>query len=239
MECPTGADQDSGLRINTWENIMRTAIILFCVIAALITMSAPAISQVEEEAESYREYVFAESMSAFSASSKESRTRFVPSVATFGSGGVAYYTLPSLTSLSWQLGIGIYAMNDIPDRYYRGTLVDQTALALPLYTGFKYDLYRTNSRSIDMVFFTSLIGGPVIGMQMPVSDRSRPDFSATQFNWGAGAQSTLGIEFMFSENWAGYLQGGVDIIGFSRKLGDKATYFGPVVGLGVGRVIGR
>jgi hypothetical protein len=221
------------------ENNMSTPVRLLLSTLLIIAGTTSALSQAEENAESYRQYVFTESQTAFSASSKESGTRFIPNVTTFGSGGVAYYSLPSLSPMSWQFGIGIYAMSDIPDRYYRGTLVDQTALALPLYTGFKYDLYRTRSASFDMVLFTSLIGGPVIGMQMPVTDRLRTDFSAMQFSWGAGAQSTLGIEVMFTENWAGYLQGGVDLIGFSRKLGDKSTYFGPVIGLGIGRVIGR
>ncbi len=208
------------------------------VVCSLILISF-ADGQVRKTEESYRTYVYSESNAAFHADRYSASARFVPNVTTFGSGGVAYYSLPSFGTVSWHFGFGLYGLTDLPDRFYRGTLVDQRALAVPLYTGIKYDLLRTAGETIDLTLFTTLIGGPVFGMQMPATSDVRSDLAAMQLRWGLGGQSMLGVEVMFGEYWSGYMQAGVDMIGFTRDLGGKSAYFGPAFGLGIGRVIGR
>ncbi len=198
----------------------------------------PLSAQDVDKDDVYERYVFTESESAFQ-HSQSSRTRFIPGVSSFGSGGIAYYTMPSLRPFSWQFGLGLISINDVPDRHYRGTLVNETALAMPLYTGFRYDLYRSSEESIDYTFFSSFIGGPVIGMGIPDRSGFSNSMQATQFRWGAGGQVALGIEIFFGERWAGYVQAGVDAVGFTRPLGAQKGYLGPAIGLGFGRLLGR
>jgi len=198
----------------------------------------PLTAQETEQEEAYRQYVFSESETAFR-QQPSSRTRFVPGVSSFGSGGIAYYTMASLSPLSWQFGTGLFSFSDVPDRRYRGTLVNETALALPLYAGVRYDLYRSGQESIHYAIFSSFIGGPVIGMGIPGRSGFTNSFQAAQLRWGAGGQAALGIEVFFSGRWAGYVQAGVDAVGFTRPLGADKGYFGPAIGLGFGRVLGR
>lgn len=198
----------------------------------------PIAAQEAERHEDYREYVFRESEAAFQQESF-SRTRFVPGVSTFGSGGIAYYTMASLSPLSWQFGSGMFSISDIPDRQYRGRLVNETALALPLYTGIRYDLYRSGDEATHFALFSSVIGGPVIGMGIPDRSGFTNSIQGAQLRWGGGGQAVLGIEVFFTERWAGYVQAGVDAVGFTRPLGASKGYFGPAFGLGFGRVLGR
>lgn len=217
---------------------MKRYISTIAVLAAIGFMFYPLAAQEAEEKESYDRYVFTESETAFQ-QHQERRTRFIPAVSTFGSGGIAYYTMPSLSPLSWQLGIGILSFNDVPERQFRGTLVNETALALPLYTGFRYDFYRSNLETLNYSVFTSIIGGPVLGMGIPGGANFSNSMEGAQLRWGAGGQAALGVEVFFSERWAGYVQGGVDAVGFTRQLGAHKGYLGPAIGLGFGRVIGR
>jgi hypothetical protein len=195
-------------------------------------------AQEPEREETYRQYVFKESETVFQYQ-RSARTRFVPGVSSFGSGGIALYTMPSYNPLSWQFGIGLFSFNDVPDRHYRGTLVSETVLALPLYTGIRYDLYRAGAKSIHYTVFSSFIGGPVIGMGIPDRSGFTNSLEAAHVRWGAGGQAALGIEVFFSERWAGYIQAGIDAVGFTRTLGTEQGYLGPAIGLGFGRVLGR
>ena len=212
---------------------MRVAGILVLIFGLIGTLSA------QDPDHDYSAYVYTESDAAFHSNNRESRTRFLPSVSTFGSGGIAYYTLPSISASSWQIGTGMFAFSSVPDRYYRGPVANETALALPLYTGIRHDFYRTSERTLAFALFGSLIGGPVIGMNIPEGTGFSNSFGTMQVRWGAGGQAALGAELFFSDRWAGYVQVGVDAIGFTRNLGDRSSYFGPAIGLGFGRVIGR
>ncbi len=198
----------------------------------------PLAAQENQEEKSYAQYVFNESETVFR-QQQSSRSRFVPGVSSYGSGGIAYYTLSSLSPLSWQFGTGIFSISDVPDRHYRGTLVDETALAMPIYTGIRYDLYRASDEVIEYTVFSSFIGGPVVGMAIPNASGFANTLAATQFRWGAGGQAALGIEVFFGERWAGYVQAGVDAVGFTRPLGAEKGYLGPAIGLGFGRILGR
>lgn len=208
------------------------------VLLSVCILFSPLSAQETEDGETYDRYVFTESEAAFQ-QHPERRTRFVPGVSSFGSGGIAYYTMPSLSPLSWQFGVGIMSISDVPDRHYRGTLVNETALALPLYTGIRYDLHRSGDESISYSIFSSFIGGPVIGMGIPDRSGFTNSVQAAQFRWGAGGQAALGIEVFFSERWAGYVQAGIDAVGFTRPLGSDKGYLGPAIGLGFGRILGR
>lgn len=194
--------------------------------------------QETEEKRSYEHYVFTESESAFQFQ-RERQSRFVPSVSTFASGGTAYFTLPSLSPLSWQFGVGVFSFADVPDRQYRGTLVRETALAFPMYAGMRYDLYRSADTSVDYVLFGTLIGGPVFGLAIPDRSGFNNRLEAMQMRWGGGGQVAIGLEVFFSERWAGYIQGGVDAVGFTRTFGSERGYVGPTIGIGFGRIIGR
>ncbi len=217
---------------------MRHSALAVVVLTAIGFLVLPLAAQETVEEKSYTQFVFGESELAFR-QQQSNRTRFIPGVSTYGSGGIAYYTLHSLSPFSWQFGAGFFSFNDVPDRHYRGTLVDETALALPIYTGIRYDLYRASDQVVDYTVFSSFIGGPVIGMAIPDGSGFANVLSATQFRWGAGGQAALGIEVFFSERWAGYVQAGVDAVGFTRPLGGEKGYLGPAIGLGFGRILGR
>jgi len=217
---------------------MKQKLVSLSLIAFFLFCILPLKAQDTDETKTYDRYVFSESDAAFR-QHQSNRTRFMPGVSSFGSGGIAYYTLASLSPLNWQFGTGMFVFNDVPDRHYGGTLVDETALALPLYTGIRYDLYRSSDAVLDYALFSSIIGGPVIGMGIPNQAGFVDNLSGTQFRWGAGGQLSLGLEMFFSERWAGYVQAGVDAVGFTRPLGGEKSYFGPAVGLGFGRIIGR
>ena len=217
---------------------MKLSVRVFPLFAVFVLFILPLSSQEAEQEEVYERYVFSESEAAFK-QHQSSRTRFIPGVSSFGSGGVAYYTLASMSPLNWQFGTGMFIFSDVPDRNYAGTLVDERALALPLYTGVRYDLYRSTEATLDYAIFSSLVGGPVIGMGIPDRSGFANSISAAQFRWGAGGQASLGIEMFFSERWAGYIQAGVDAVGFTRPLGGEKGYLGPAFGLGFGRILGR
>jgi hypothetical protein len=214
--------------------------ILHTMVAVMLftAVGFPLAAQNESGDDTWEGYVFTESKTAFERSSG-SRSRFVPSVTSFGSGGIGYVALPSPGAFSLQFGAGVYSLTDVPERRFRNTLVNETALAVPMYTGMRYDMYRAVDRSLDYTIFGSLIGGPVVGMSIPHQSGIANSMEALQLRWGAGGQAALGIEVFFSERWAGYAQLGVDGMGFTRRLGGERGYFGPAVGLGFGRILGR
>lgn len=198
----------------------------------------PVSAQDPEQLNNYDRYVFRESETLFQ-QNQSGRARFLPGVSSFGSGGIGLFSLPSLSPFSWQFGAGLFSISGVADRQYRSTLVNERALALPLYTGVRYDVYRGSGGSVNYAIFGSLIGGPVIGMSVPDRSGFSATLEATKFRWGAGGQAALGFEMFFSERWAGYVQAGVDAVGFTRELGSEKGYFGPAFGLGFGRLLGR